>query len=238
MLFYYVRHGDPIYHPDSLTPLGHKQAAAVAKRLALYGIDEIYASSSIRARQTAEPTCDLLRKEMTLCPWAHEDATWETMAVPDEDGIVDWGFRNPTILAHLALPEVKALGEDWYTHPAFENTRFGEGMQYIRTHTDEFFLSLGYRHCRERGGYEVLRRNPHRVAFFAHQGVGISFLSSLLDIPYPFFAPHFDLGHSSVTVIHFEDSRDFVVPRVLQLSNDSHLYHEGLLTGYHNEIDI
>ena len=31
MLFFYVRHGDPIYDPDSLTPLGHRQAEAVAK---------------------------------------------------------------------------------------------------------------------------------------------------------------------------------------------------------------
>ena len=33
MLFFYVRHGDPIYNPDSLTPLGQRQAEAVGKRL-------------------------------------------------------------------------------------------------------------------------------------------------------------------------------------------------------------
>ena len=32
MLFFYVRHGDPIYNPDSLTPLGHEQAKALSKR--------------------------------------------------------------------------------------------------------------------------------------------------------------------------------------------------------------
>ena len=46
MLLFYVRHGDPIYDPDSLTPLGLKQADALAKRLCRYGIDEIYSSSS------------------------------------------------------------------------------------------------------------------------------------------------------------------------------------------------
>ena len=40
MLFFYIRHGDPIYDPDSLTLLGEEQAKALAKRLALYaGID-------------------------------------------------------------------------------------------------------------------------------------------------------------------------------------------------------
>ena len=34
MLLYIVRHGDPIYNPDSLTERGKLQAAALGKRLA------------------------------------------------------------------------------------------------------------------------------------------------------------------------------------------------------------
>lgn len=44
MLFFYIRHGDPIYNPNQLTPLGERQAEAVAKRLSLYSIDKIYSS--------------------------------------------------------------------------------------------------------------------------------------------------------------------------------------------------
>ena len=32
MLLYYVRHGDPIYNPDSLTELGHSQADALDRK--------------------------------------------------------------------------------------------------------------------------------------------------------------------------------------------------------------
>ena len=32
MLFFYIRHGDPIYSPDSLTPLGRRQAEALGRR--------------------------------------------------------------------------------------------------------------------------------------------------------------------------------------------------------------
>ena len=81
MLFFYLRHGDPIYHPDMLTPLGHKQAEALAKRLALFGIDRIYASTSNRARQTAEPTAALLKKEITVCDWANEGLAWDRKSV-------------------------------------------------------------------------------------------------------------------------------------------------------------
>lgn len=31
MLLYYIRHGMPVYDPDSLTPLGERQAEAAAK---------------------------------------------------------------------------------------------------------------------------------------------------------------------------------------------------------------
>ena len=72
MIFYYVRHGDPIYNPDSLTPLGELQADALAKRFSRYGVDEIFASSSNRARLTAEPTCKLLNKEMKILDWCNE----------------------------------------------------------------------------------------------------------------------------------------------------------------------
>ena len=64
----------------------------------------------------------------------------------------------------------------------------------------------------------------------------MSFFSSMLDIPYPLFCSHFDFGHSSMSVIHFTEQGGYVYPKVLQTSNDSHLYREGILTGYHNVI--
>ena len=77
-----------------------------------------------------------------------------------------------------------------------------------------------------------------RIAFFAHQGIGLAFLSHVLDIPYPLFSTRFDFGHSSVTVIEFKDIGGFVFPKVLQLSNDSHLFKSGISTKYQNEIDL
>ena len=72
MLFYFIRHGDPIYEPDSLTELGKKQATALAERLFLEDIDEIYCSTSNRAIMTAEPLMKMLNKRDTLFSWAHE----------------------------------------------------------------------------------------------------------------------------------------------------------------------
>lgn len=64
MFLYYIRHGDPIYAPDGLTELGHKQAKALAKKLALYGLEEIYSSTPIRARQTAFRILQQIRSKL------------------------------------------------------------------------------------------------------------------------------------------------------------------------------
>ncbi len=238
MFFYYIRHGDPIYNPDSLTPLGHKQAAALAKRMSLYGLDEIYSSTSIRAQMTAQPTCEALGKEKTLLDWTNEAYVFEEFSIKKENGAPAWVFHSQKHRELLNSPQVRDLGAKWYTHPDLQNENFAKGVKRVDTETDAFMLQLGFRHDRKNACYEVVKRNDKRIALFAHEGFGKAFLSSLLDIPYPQIALRYELGHSSVTVIHFDENGDRVIPRVLQWSNDSHLYKEGILTGYHNFFDI
>lgn len=239
MIFYYVRHGDPIYDPDSLTELGHKQAAALSKRFALYGLDEIYCSTSVRAQMTAQPTCDVLNKEKTLLDWANEGYAWGEFTVDNGKGGRCWTYQSLETKRKMNEPAVRALGMEWYKHPYFlAQSSFKEGTERVNREADAFFEKLGFKHDRENGCYRVIKKNSDRVALFAHEGFGKIFLSSILDIPYPLVAAHLELGHSSVTVIHFDENNETTFPRVLQWSNDSHLYKENILTGYHNSLDI
>ena len=64
----------------------------------------------------------------------------------------------------------------------------------------------------------------------------MAFLSEILDIPYPMFVNHFNICHSSMTVIDFKEENGYAIPKVLTLSSDSHIYREGLPTKYNNEI--
>ena len=239
MLFYYIRHGEPKTVPDySLTPLGHEQAKALAKRLCTFGIDRVFASPTLRTMQTAQPICDLLGKEITVCDWADEGIVWNEFTVPHPKYEHTWAFYDPKYLEIFSSPEVRALGERWYEHPELAKLNFKAGVERVNAAVDEFFLSLGFRHDRENARYEVVGEhlNRERVALFAHQGFGMSFFSSMLDIPYPMFCTHFDLSHSSMSVINFERRGEYVYPHVLQTANDSHLYREGIITGYHNVI--
>ena len=236
MIFFLIRHGDPIYHPDSLTELGQKQAAALVERFQKFGLDEIYSSTSNRAQMTAQPTAEALGLEIQLCPWAHENLVLADMSVVCPDGKSRWAFGQQYIKEQFNLPDVLALGERWYTHPLFADTQFAAGEERMDREVDEFFLRLGLRHDRVNNCYEKVAETKERVALFAHQGFGLSFLSSVVGIPYPLVATHMNVSHSSVTVIHFDESQPKIFARILQLANDSHLYHNDLLTGYNNGI--
>lgn len=237
MLLYYVRHGSPIYNPDSLTPLGHRQAEAVGRRLALHGIDRVFVSSSVRAQQTAQPLCELLRKEPTVLDWTNESYAWRDMCCPRDDGKGDfWGWGVPSMRAKLLSPEVAALGANWFDHPFFAGTRFREGILRVRRETDAFLASLGYEHDHARGVYRAVRPHAERIALFAHEGFGKLFLSELLDVPYPLFSTRFELAHTGLSIIEFPDEGDMTVPRVLQHSSDAHIYAEGLPTKFQDRI--
>lgn len=236
MLFFYLRHGDPIYDPDSLTELGKKQADALAKRLALYGIDEIYSSTSNRAMMTAQPTCDLLHKEMTLLDFTNEKYAYRDLSFVRTDGTRRWICGDPDFRRLFTSPEIVRMGENWVDHPRFAGLPVRSGMERIRKESDKFFMKLGYEHETGLGRFRVIRKNDSRVALFAHGGFGAAFLSCLLDIPYPKFATHFDICHSGMTVINFAEQDGYAIPDILTLSSDSHIYREGLPTAYNNHI--
>ena len=228
MLLFFVRHGDPCYDPDSLTPLGLRQAEAIGRRLAQYGLDRIYASPMKRAMQTAQPAAELTGREIVPVDFASEQHAWDELTLRHEDGSRTWASLHPPTQRLFASPEVRALGMRWYTHPAFAGTAYQAGMERIARESRAFLASLGYEQSGTEGVYRAVRENGERVALFAHAGFGNAFLSHVLGIPYPQYGQMFELSHSCMTVIEFREKNGLCIPRVLTMSNDAHLYHENL----------
>lgn len=228
MLLYFIRHGDPCYEPDSLTPLGLRQAEAIGRRIARYGVDRIYASPMKRAIQTAQPAAELLGKEIIPLDFASEQHAWDELTLIDENGRKTWANMHPPTVRRFASAEVRALGMRWYEHPAFADTTYKAGMERVARESDAWLASLGYERTEREGIYRAVRENDERIALFAHAGFGGAFMSHVLGIPYPQYGQTFDLCHSSLTVIEFRENHGLCVPRVLTMSNDAHLYHENL----------
>ena len=227
MLLYFVRHGDPCYDPESLTPLGLRQAEAVGRRIARYGVDRLFSSPMKRAQQTAQPAAEMLHKEIELLDFSSEQHAWDGLTYRLEGERRKWCSMDDKTQQLFASPEVRALGMRWYEHPAFAETTFGAYMQKMGKECDEWTASLGYVRVGD-GLYREEKPNKDRVALFAHAGFGGAFFSYLLGIPYPQYSQTFDLAHSSLTVVEFEEKNGVCVPRVMTLSNDAHLFHENL----------
>lgn len=240
MFLYYFRHGDPIYVPDSLTELGHEQAKALVKRTSYKGLDKIFSSPSIRAQMTAEPTCKELGLEKIIVDWANEGTAWQEFSVTNSEGKGCWIWQSGLHRDMLNHPEVRKLDTKWYEHSLFEEYRekFQSGTKRINAAVDNFMSELGFEHDRENGCYKVVRPNSERIGLFAHEGAGKLIMSSLLDLPYPLVSTRLEFGHSSMTVIWFDETKEKIYPRVLQWSNDSHLFASGVDTKYWNVLDI
>lgn len=255
MLLFFVRHGDPTYSPDALTSLGKRQAESIARRIARYGADDIYVSSSNRAIETMRPTSEMLKKEAVILDWANESHCYEEQSMPTDDGGRAWGFFLPGVRAILASGELQRLGSEWYEHPAFKGTSFAEGHLRIRRQTREFLEKYDFVWDEDKGMYKNLKYVPteqnyvydptvkkctdndeKRIVLFAHHGFGTNFLSAVLDIPFPYVCLKMNFGHTGMTVIRFDEKQEYVIPNMLTMANDGHLLADNMPSAYNNEI--
>ena len=149
-----------------------------------------------------------------------------------------WPWSDPNCLKLLLKKEVRDMGERWYEHPCFEGyPDFNKSITRVSKAADAWLASLGYEHDIENGTYRVTSENPdERIALFAHEGVGKLLLSHILDIPFPLYAMNFEMNHSCMTVIEFRTWKGTTHARMLTLSNDSHLYRDGLPLDYRHKI--
>ena len=67
-----VRHGEPDYSIDSLTPKGWREAELLAKRLSKLDIKDFYVSPLGRAQDTASFTLKKMGRQAKVLPWLHE----------------------------------------------------------------------------------------------------------------------------------------------------------------------
>ena len=237
MLFYLIRHGDPDYSTDSLTPLGRRQAEAVARRLSVHGLDRIYSSPMGRAQQTAQPTAELLRLPIGIEDWSSEAHAWEELTEIDEKGKKRWVWDCKTRLEASEKERPILTMNNWMEMPSVAGTTIKAGYDRIQAASDEFFARHGY--VREGLNYRIVKPSDERIALFAHAGFGHAFLGVLLGIPPQFLWSTFDMTHCGISIFHFANHSDgWTQPRCLSFSDTSFLYEARLPMKYNNHLKI
>jgi len=216
-----IRHADPDYVNDHLTETGHREAAALGKRMAATGLDELYVSPLGRAQVTAgyisQQTGVPIRTERWTC-----ELDWPGITLNGERKAI-WDFPGES------LPEIsggRRMWDDTSDH-WLKQEDYGWRFDELRMASDVFLLRHNFR--RENGLYRIEGPSPKNVAVVCHGGFGLAWLAHLLQLPLSLAFTSFWIAPSSVTTILFEQrSEQYAVPRCIGLSDISHLYANGM----------
>nr|PZN36207.1 MAG: histidine phosphatase family protein [Chloroflexota bacterium] len=222
MRLYLIRHADPDYENDTITPAARAAAEALAERMASHGLDELYCSPLGRARATAQPIADRLGLTPTIAEWTSELSGLRVTHDPWGE-LVAWDIPGEIIRGHDQYPGP----DNWHALPALSALDLRAAFDRICSDSDAFLAAQGY--VREGRRYRCVAPHRRRVAVVCHNGFGLTWLAHLLDLPVTLVWSGFWLAPSSVTTILFDErSAEWATPRCLGVGDVSHLYKAGL----------
>jgi broad specificity phosphatase PhoE len=219
MRLYLIRHADPDYDRQTITPAGRLEAQALACRMAAEGLTRLYTSPLGRARHTAQPIADLTKLDAVTLPWTEELVRWR-LPEGQYDAAMVWDTPGECIRAG----DTPADHTAWRDRAPFSEVEpLQSELLDLYRQGDEFLAEWGY--VRDGQRYRIERPNRERLALVCHNGLGLTWLAHLLNLPLPLVYCGFWLAPSSVTTILFEErSADWAVPRCLNVGDVSHLY--------------
>jgi len=222
MRIYVIRHADPDYENNTITPAGHLEAQALAERLRAEGITHIYTSPLGRARHTMQYTSQATGLDGVVLDWTQELAGL-AMDLPNQGREMAWDIHGETVRTMRPLP----THDDWHTRPPLDDPRLREAFETVQAASDAFLAEHGY--VREGRRYRIGRPNRDRLAVFTHAGLGLTWLAHLLDLPLPLAWAALHPAPSSVTIVLMDErTPQYACPRCLAFGDTSHLYHASL----------
>ncbi len=215
-----IRHGDPNYAQDCLTPAGQLEAQALGEYLAWLGVDRLYSSPLGRARETADFAAKRLNLPVEILDWTreHRGPRLKGTSQPAWD-IAGIDVRGEAYQGDLGRWELL----DELVDAAQLRAVYAE----VERQSDEFLAGLGY----ERSGafYRVTRPNRETLAVVCHGGFGLTWLVHLLALPLPLVYGMFFIQTTSVSTLLFEERKaGTACPRLLEFGALPHLYQANL----------
>ena len=218
-----IRHGDPDYALDSLTPVGFREAELLVKRLEKQNIKSFFVSPLGRAQATIKPTLEKLGKSATTLDWLREFPV-----------VIEGKNNRPGhSCAWDWLPEIWTADQNcfdkdnWVEFKAFQSTDAKQKYKEVCDGLDALLAGNGYR--RDGSIYRAERANEDTVALVCHFGLECVLLSHLLNISPMLLWHGLCAAPSSVTTLVTEERREGITYfRMLSFGDTSHLYVENV----------
>ena len=216
-----VRHGEPNYAIDSLTPKGFREAELLADRLCQMDVRDFYVSPLGRAQDTARPTLTRLNRTAETLPWLAEfrgqfvDPCSGEMRIP-------WNLapRFWTTQPQFYDPQ------HWRDHPLFQNGTVGEIFDETAEGMDALLAHYGC--VRDGGLYRCECNTDDRIVLFCHFAVSMAILAHMLNLSPVALWHGVSLQPTSLTTLITEERRPGeVFFRMMEMGDTSHLYAGG-----------
>jgi broad specificity phosphatase PhoE len=204
-----IRHGDPDYARDDLTPRGVVEAKDLAAKLRTVHIDALYTSPLGRARAT----CAFTAEEKDLVP---RELEWLRERAIKRGPVYLWDAPGEMFLQAELLPTV----HDWYL-PDGAMPEGREQFARVRAGLDDLLRSHGY--ARQGHGYRIEGHSGKRIALFCHKGVILTLLADVLHWALPMVFVSLDIYPTGVTRLEMVERDGFANLRALAINDLSHL---------------
>ena len=213
-----IRHAEPDYPNDSLTPKGRTEAELLSRRLASYTIKDFYVSPLGRARATADYTLEKLGRTAEVLPWLAEFRGSYPDPETGKRRNVAWDVLPRVWTEYPGISDIRT----WTDAPVFSAGNVREVWKETTDGADALLARYGYRKdgpvwvCEENGDFTI--------ALFCHFGISMAVLGYLTDIsPMVLWQKTLCLPSSVTEIVTEERIRGEVSFRVTKLGDLTHL---------------
>jgi len=216
-----VRHAEPDYSIDSLTPVGWKEAEILSDRVCKWDVKNFYCSPLGRAKDTASFSLQKLGREAEILPWLKEFPI--SVLKPDKDTpACAWDWLPQDWTGNPANFQM----DQWHQTKPMKDAGALAEYTYVTTELDKLIEKHGYR--REGAYYRAVNPNKDTIVLFCHFGLECVLLSHILNIP-PMLLWHGTCAApTSVTILNTEERREgHAYFRMSTFGDTSHLYAAG-----------
>lgn len=217
-----IRHAEPDYTVDSLTPKGRVEAELLSRRMVKYDVRDFYVSPLGRAKDTAAYTLEKLGREAETLPWLREFRGSYPDPETGERRVVAWDVK-PRIWT--AFPGVTQI-DTWCDAPAFAGGDVKEIWQETTAGVDELLGRYGY--VKDGPVWKCENNGDFTIALFCHFGISMAILGYLTDVSPMVLWQHTMCLPSSLTeVVTEERIKGEVIFRMTKLGDLTHLEASG-----------
>lgn len=203
MRLVFIRHAEPDYSIDSLTPKGWREAELLADRVCKWDVKQFYVSPLGRAQDTASCTLKRLGKEAITYPWLREFVGHVKNTVNGNTAIC-WDLMPD----HWTADEGMYDRDNWAKSDIMLTSTNDISVECDAVYNgiDMILKNHGYERCGRY--YKVNEHNDDTIVIFCHLGVTMVMLSRILGIAAPVLLHGFFLAPTSVTVLNTEERVD------------------------------